>query len=126
MGFIQHNENPDGRNVGDCTIRAIAKALGQSWEETYVGVALQGLHDAGYAVGQPCVGAHLRSRGFDRDMTLQLLPGRCHTVADFAAEHPEGTYPGPSPAMWCACKTEIGSHLDSGGEIPLYYWHKEA
>ena len=42
MAYIQHNENPDGRNVGDCTIRAIAKALAQSWEETYVGVAIQG------------------------------------------------------------------------------------
>ena len=86
-----HNENPDGRNVGDCTIRAIAKALGQSWEETYVGVAIQGYMMRDMPSANHVWGAYLRSRCFDRDMIPNSCPD-CYTVADFAAEHPEGTY----------------------------------
>ena len=40
--WARHNENPDGRNVGDCTVRAISTALGQEWETTYIALALQG------------------------------------------------------------------------------------
>lgn len=28
--WARHNENPDGRNVGDCTVRAISTALKQN------------------------------------------------------------------------------------------------
>ena len=30
-----YNANPYGRNVSDCSVRAISLATGQSWEETY-------------------------------------------------------------------------------------------
>ena len=40
MSYKYYNPNPVGRSVGDCTVRAIAKALDQTWEETYVGLAL--------------------------------------------------------------------------------------
>src|SRR5699024_4476275 len=40
--WVRYNANPDGRNVGDCTIRALSLALGQSWEQTYVELALEG------------------------------------------------------------------------------------
>lgn len=42
MGFVWHNQNPEGFNVGDCTIRAISMATGQTWENTYADLALQG------------------------------------------------------------------------------------
>ena len=84
------------------------------------------LHDAGYAVGQPCVGGYLRSRGFDRDMIPNSCPD-CYTVADFAAEHPEGTYIlALSGHVVCVQNGDWIDTWDSGGEIPLYYWHKEA
>lgn len=34
-----YNPNPAGRATEDCTIRAIAKATGKSWDEVYVGTA---------------------------------------------------------------------------------------
>ena len=45
--YIYYNPNPQNNLVGDCVIRAIAKVTGQSWEQTYIKVALQGLtmHD---------------------------------------------------------------------------------
>ena len=33
--FKYYNANPFGRNVNDCTVRAISLATGQSWDETY-------------------------------------------------------------------------------------------
>ena len=30
-----YNANPLGRNVNDCTVRAISLATGKSWDETY-------------------------------------------------------------------------------------------
>ena len=41
MGFSYFNPNPAGRQVGDCTVRAISKSTGQSWDETYMGLCLQ-------------------------------------------------------------------------------------
>lgn len=34
MGFSYFNPNPAGQKVGDCTVRAIAKATGKSWDVT--------------------------------------------------------------------------------------------
>ena len=42
MGFVSYNANPEHKNVGDCTVRAISKALGKRWDETYIGLVMQG------------------------------------------------------------------------------------
>ena len=41
--YIHFNPNPVGRTVGDCAVRAIAKALDISLEAAYVTLALNGL-----------------------------------------------------------------------------------
>lgn len=56
--FVYYNPNPEKKNVGDCTIRALSKALGQSWEKTYIGVVLQGYQMGRYAIGQIMFGGH--------------------------------------------------------------------
>ena len=38
MGFSYFNPNPAGLKVGDCTVRAIAKGTGKSWDEVYIGL----------------------------------------------------------------------------------------
>lgn len=47
MSYINFNPNPDRKLVGDCVIRAISKAMNQSWDDTYLGLMLQGysMHD---------------------------------------------------------------------------------
>lgn len=42
MSYINFNPNPDRKLVGDCVIRAISKAMNQSWDDTYIGIMLQG------------------------------------------------------------------------------------
>lgn len=45
MRFVYYNPNPSGKNAGDCTVRAIAKATGMSWQEAYLALAIQGYLD---------------------------------------------------------------------------------
>lgn len=38
----KYNPNPTGRSVGDCAIRAVAKALSLTWEEAYALIVANG------------------------------------------------------------------------------------
>ena len=41
MAWIEYNPNPRRNRVGDCAIRAIAKATDQDWEMAYTGLNMQ-------------------------------------------------------------------------------------
>lgn len=43
--YSYYNPSPYGKNVGDCTVRAISKATGKDWGETYLALAIQGYLD---------------------------------------------------------------------------------
>ena len=62
MGFSYFNPNPEGKQVGDCTVRAIAKATGKGWDETYVGLCLQGLKMGDMPSANSVWGAYLRQQ----------------------------------------------------------------
>ena len=85
------NPSPRGSSVGDCAVRAVAAATGQSWEQAYVGLAMMG-----YALGDmPSAnrtwGAYLQKRGFKRHL-VEADCSTCYTVEDFAREYPRGIY----------------------------------
>ena len=40
--YSYYNPHPSKDRIGDCVIRAISKALNQSWEETYIELCLLG------------------------------------------------------------------------------------
>ena len=123
--FERYNPNPQGRVVGDCTVRAISKALGQSWEQTYIGLCLQGFLMGDMPSSNAVWGAYLRSKGFRREIIPDTCP-ECYTVADFAAEHPRGEYIlALSGHVVCVEDVIIFDTWDSTGQIPLYYWFKE-
>ena len=42
----KYNPNPIQRSVGDCTVRAIAKALNMGWEAAYIALVINGLQMA--------------------------------------------------------------------------------
>lgn len=81
MRFEFYNENPAGRNVGDCTVRAISKALGQSWDATYWNLCIEGNLLKDMPSSNAVWGAYLRRQGFERDIVRDDM-----SVADFAAE----------------------------------------
>ena len=82
MGFSYFNPNPAGLKVGDCTVRAIAKATGKSWDEVYIGLCLQGLIMGDLPSANSVWSAYLRQQGFTRNVIPSTCPD-CYTVADF-------------------------------------------
>jgi len=38
----EYNNNPCGRAVGDCAVRAVSVALGLTWQESYLKIATAG------------------------------------------------------------------------------------
>ena len=124
MGLIFYNPNPTGKRVGDCTVRAISKTLGQSWECTYTGLSPQGFLLVDMPSANATWGAYLRAKGFTRRIVPDGCPD-CYTVRDFAADHPHGTYilALASHAV-CLIDGDIYDTWDSQDETPLYYWER--
>lgn len=89
--YSYFNPNPSGRNVGDCTVRAISKATGKDWDETYLILCIQGYLDGDMPSANSVWGHYLRNLGYTRHILPDTCPD-CYTVADFAREHPKGTY----------------------------------
>lgn len=124
-GYSPYNPNPAEKSVGDCTVRAISCALGQTWEETYTGLCLHGYKLCDMPSANHVWGAYLRSHGFQRHILPDTCPD-CYTVSDFAQDHPKGTYIlAISGHVVCVQDGCWHDSWDSGGEVPVYYWTKE-
>ena len=126
MGVWQefHN-NPCGRNVGDCAVRAISVALDMSWEEAFATLA-----DAAYRVcdlpnSDSVWGAVLRQNGFYRHAIPSSYPD-CYTAADFAIDHPVGVYVlGFGGHVATIRNGTLYDSWNSENEIPQFYWKSE-
>lgn len=120
--FIQHNENPEDLNTIDCTVRAIALALNQSWETTYLGMVVMGflLHDMPSA--DYVWGSYLEAQGFRKCIVPTCYPER-YTVKDFCKDHPSGVYIlALSKHVMTVIDGDYYDTWDSGNRVPLYYW----
>ncbi len=126
MGFSYYNPNPAGKSVGDCTVRAIAKALDRSWEEVYTGLALKGFCLGDMPNADSVWGPYLREQGWTRHLISDTCP-ECYAVRDFAQDNPKGTFILSMPGRHVLCVQDgtVFDSWDSGGEVPVYYWTKE-
>ena len=79
--YSYFNPNPAGRNVSDCTVRAICKATGKDWGEVYLSLCIQGYLDGDLPNANACWGAYLRSLGYRR----YIMPDTCQTVIRLAS-----------------------------------------
>lgn len=123
--FVYYNPNPVGRRVGDCAIRAIAKALGISWEDAYAKVATNGYRMGDMPSSDSVWGAVLRENGFYRKAIPNTCPD-CYTANDFTIDHPDGVYVlGFGGHVATVVDGDIYDSWDSSNEIPQYYWYKE-
>lgn len=86
-----YNPNPFQRNVGDCSVRAITKALDLDWGTAYIMIAVQGYAMSDMPSSDSVWGAVLRQNGFNRAVVPNSCPD-CYTAEDFCAEHPYGTF----------------------------------
>lgn len=119
------NENPAGRNVGDCAIRAVSVALGVNWETAFAMIAKAAYQMADMPSSNSVWGAVLRKHGFYRYAVPNTCP-ECYTAEEFAKDHPKGTYVlGFGNHVATIRDGFIYDSWDSSDEIPQYYWTKE-
>lgn len=120
-----YNPNPSGRNVGDCSIRAVAKALDITWEQAYAMIAAAGYQMNDMPSSNSVWGSVLRQHGFYRHSIPNQCPD-CYTAEEFARDHPEGTFViGFGSHVATIIDGDIYDSWDSSQEIPQYYWFKE-
>lgn len=123
--YSQFNPNPIGKNVGDCTVRAICKATGKEWGDVYLGLCMQGYLMGDMPSANSVWGAYLHNLGYSRGIVPDSCP-ECYTVADFATEYPEGTYIlALSGHVVCVKDGNVYDSWNSSGETPIYFWRKD-
>lgn len=123
--YINLNLNPTKSNTDDCAVRAIALALNKSWKKIYMDIALEGVEMYKMPNDKSVVNEYLKKQGFTRH-TMPECPD-CYSVKEFTYDHPNGTY---ILGLLDHIVTVIGGDYydtwDSGDEIVIFYWTKEA
>ena len=122
--FIEYNPNPCARRVGDCAVRAVAKALKIDWETAYLAIMMNGFYMCDMPSSDSVWGATLRQNGFIRKAVPNTCPD-CYTAADFAKDHPRGTYVLGFGGHVATIKDgDLFDSWDSSNEIPQFYWEE--
>lgn len=121
--WIEYNPNPTGRNVDDCAVRAVAKALGIDWETAFAKLSMNGYAMGDMPHANSVWGALLRQNGFYRQAIPDKCPD-CYTAADFTKDYPIGTYVlGFGTHVATVVDGNLYDSWDSSNEIPQYFWH---
>ena len=125
MAYEYFNNNPMMRNVGDCSVRAISKALGIDWETAYIKIMINGYSMCDMPSSDAVWGAVLRKNGFYREAVPDRCPD-CYTAEDFCIDHPNGTF---VLAFGGHVATVVDGVLydswDSSHEIPQYFYYRK-
>lgn len=123
--YIYYNKNPLHKNTGDCTVRAISKAIGKDWNEVYLGICAKGFELADMPDSNAVWGAYLIDCGYKCFLIPEVCP-ICYTIADFCREYPEGTYiVGTGSHVVCVIDGDIYDSWDSSYQFPVYYFRKD-
>lgn len=123
--YIEYNPNPAGRIVGDCAVRAVAKALDTDWETAYTMLAANGYLMGDMPSSDSVWGATLRQHGFYRESVPNTCPD-CYTAKEFIEDHPDGgTYVlGFGGHTACIKNGNLYDSFDSSNEPIQFYWRK--
>lgn len=125
MAYVEFQNNPVGRRVGDCAVRAVAKALDMGWEGAYIALVINGLQMGDLPNADSVWGATLRQHGFKRMNIPNECPD-CFTVADFVEENPKGIYViGTGNHVVTAIDGNYFDSWDSGAEVVQHVWYRK-
>ena len=121
----EFNNNPVGRRVGDCAVRAISLAIDADWETAFANLAYMAYKMGDMPSSNAVAGAVLRDHGYYMKTLPDTCPN-CYTAADFCKDHPEGIFILVfSGHTACIIDGDIYDTWDSSNEIPVYYWYKK-
>lgn len=121
----QYNPNPAGRAVGDCAVRALAKALDTDWETAYAKIAAAGFNMGDMPSSNSVWGAVLRQNGFYRENIPNECPD-CYTAEDFSVDHPRGVYVlGFGNHVATVIDGVLYDSWNSSQEVPQYFWYRK-
>ena len=120
--FVEYNPNPVARRVGDCAVRAVAKALRIDWETAYIALTMNGFSMGDMPSSDSVWGATLRQNGFHRKVMSNTCPD-CYTAEDFCRDHPKGTFVlGFGGHVATVHDGFLFDSWDSSQEVPQFYW----
>lgn len=124
MGWRKFLNNPCGKSVGDCAVRAISAALGLTWYEAYDLLCEEGRRQCNMPSGDEIWGSVLRSYGFKRYAMPNNAPDG-YTAADFALDHPYGVYVLAFGGHVATVRDgQLWDSWNSENEIPIYYYSR--
>lgn len=123
--YSYYNPNPiKNKRVGDCVVRALSKATGKSWEETYIELCLIGYIMGDLPSSNSVWDNYLKTQGFKRDIVSADCP-TCYTIHDFCNEYQQGTYViGTGTHAVCVINGILFDTWDSSDETPIYFYKK--
>lgn len=122
--MVYFNPNPAGKHIGDCAVRSVAKALGKSWVDAYIGLTLEAFCLCDLPSANAVWGAYLKRNGFRRRMLPDTCPD-CYTMEEFCEDHPTGTFVvALDKHVVTVCDGQYYDTWESGHETPLYYFEK--
>ena len=123
--WIEYLNNPTGRRVGDCAVRAVSVALGLDWETAYALIAANGYRMGDMPSSDSVWGAVLRQNGFYKKTIPDECPN-CYTAEDFCRDHPQGTFVlGFGGHVATVKDGDLYDSWDSSNEIPIYVWYRK-
>lgn len=122
--WVYKNENPLGKSVGDCTVRAIATALDCDWYTAFLDLCLFGMIQADMPSSNAVSTAYLKRNGFHRRTIPDDCP-ECYSIIDFCRDHPKGTYIiGTGSHLTTVIDGVLFDTWNAENETPVYYFEK--
>lgn len=125
MAYVYYNPNPAGKIVGDCSVRAVSKALDVDWDTAYAMIVANGFSLKDMPSYDAIWGSILRQHGFQREVVPNTCPD-CYTADDFSRDHPKGVYVlGFGGHVATIVDGNLYDSWDSSNETPIYFWHRK-
>ena len=122
--YVYFNPNKLARSVGDCAVRAVAKALNTDWDEAYAKMVVTGFRMGDLPSSDAVWGSVLRQNGFIKEVLPSSCPD-CYTAEDFCRDHPSGTYVlGFGGHAATVVDGDLYDSWDSSNDIPQFYWRR--
>lgn len=117
------NANPTGKEIGDCSIRAVAVALNKSWLESFDLLAAKA-REMYYEMSEPEVMAEvLKDHGFEQKKVSVKRGTKRPTLVKLIKENPDSVIVGQIANHFAAARNGKVKDLWNSSERALYrYW----